>query len=172
MNVAAALIDAGAVLVPRDKRSPRDEAPDDLSANLDRAFVGDSVMSTGRGARVGDRGAGIDSGSAGSNPSVALRELQARIDSSMANFTAGELLAGISLSPDQESSARAVILKTVQETRVPMPTPSLMMIPSFLRTNPGTGVVSMRAESAATLVGLVAGDADREKLRTRIMSIP
>jgi hypothetical protein len=41
-----------------------------------------------------------------------------------------------------------------------------------LRVNPRTGVVTMRADNAATLMGLVGSDADREKLQSRIMSIP
>ncbi len=48
MHVAAALIDAGAVLVPRERRTPRKEGPDLLSENP-RTWIEAVIATAGRG---------------------------------------------------------------------------------------------------------------------------
>jgi hypothetical protein len=48
MHVAAALMDAGAVLVPRDERTPRNKGPDVLSASP-RTWVEAVIATVGRG---------------------------------------------------------------------------------------------------------------------------
>ena len=73
--------------------------------------------------------------------------------------------SGITLTPDQEAAARAIITQSQEQTRIvnPPQTP-------ILRVNRRTGLVSMSDASAAELSALLSGEADKAMLQARIVS--
>lgn len=74
------------------------------------------------------------------------------------------LLGDIALTPEQEASARAVITTTQLDLLRVLPP----MQPVRLAANARAGPVLMQSESESALVALLANDADREALQSRI----
>jgi hypothetical protein len=150
----------------------------------------DSVRMRGSGGRGGGRGAALDTtasrgggrgrgrlamdtaasgqrgGRGGGVPD--LDELNLRIIDVATEMTMRRLFAGITLSADQQSRARALITQTQQEMRAQTSRPE----PPRLRLNPATGLVTMQPASADALSALVTNEADRAKLVSRIVTGP
>ena len=95
-------------------------------------------------------------------------ELQAAAAKASASATLRRLFDGLTLTPEQESTALDVILATQKEIRALAPPRR----PARLRIPPVGGIVSMQATSAEELLSFVADDTDRAKVRARIVIIP
>ena len=121
-------------------------------------FIGDSIVTMNR---VGGRGRGEVA-----PDSATVAQMQAQVRQLMSELTFKRLFDGITLSPAQESAARAIVTEA-QGALTPPPPPR----PS-LRFNPRMGRVTMRQASADALVALVGSEADQEKVRGRIFALP
>ncbi len=126
-----------------------------------RGDMADTTVRFGRGGGGGGRGRG----------DMADTTLRYRLDGmniALTNFntemTLRRLFAGISLTAEQESSARALIARTQQDMRTQTP----LAEPPRLRMNPATGMVTMQAASAEALGALLTNEADRARLQSRI----
>lgn len=84
----------------------------------------------------------------------------------MVRATYRRLFEGITLTPEQEASARALIARTQLQMR-----PRTTQRDVKLRINPRSGLVSIRAPNDSLLIALVSNDDDRAKLLSRIVSI-
>jgi hypothetical protein len=84
----------------------------------------------------------------------------------MADVTYRRLFEGITLAPEQETIARALINNAQQQTRLEMP-----VLVTVLRVNQARGVVTMSEESAAALDDILSNDADRTALQARITKL-
>jgi beta-lactamase regulating signal transducer with metallopeptidase domain len=98
-----------------------------------------------------------------SGPGGALPDSAALAD---AAFT--RLFEGIVLTPDQESRARAAIMKTQTDQRALVPP----RIPQLVALRPFQPTVLVEAKSDSALMALLTNDADRQKLRARIVNPP
>jgi hypothetical protein len=118
---------------------------------LGAAVPTDSAI--GRGAARGAGGGARGGGGRGQAQSV----------SSLAEATFNRLFNGITLTPDQESTARAAIVRA-QEGIVSL-TPQ-----RYVRVAMGRGgpIVVLQAQSDSALAALLDNDGDRAMLRSRI----
>jgi beta-lactamase regulating signal transducer with metallopeptidase domain len=123
-------------------------------------FVGDTLVQ-----RMPSPGGGRGGRSGGGGASPA--DLVAPLGSIMADLTFHRLFDGIQLTADQESTARALIVRTQQQTGPQGPRPPLL-----LRMNPFSGAVSMQPASASALIALLPNAADRDRLQSRIVIPP
>jgi hypothetical protein len=126
-----------------------------------REFV---FRAEGRGGRAGGGRGAFTRGD-----STVWYRLEARnvmLDSLMTTMTFNRLFDGITLTPDQASRARELIAQAQRDMGGNRRSP-----PPRLRMNP-SGIVSMPATSADALAALVANEADRAKLQSRINKIP
>lgn len=81
--------------------------------------------------------------------------------------TLRRLFADISLTPDQETRARELIASHQQDVQTQRP-PRPEVI---LRVNPNSGAISMQAEGVNELLALVASEADRAKVQSRVTAV-
>jgi beta-lactamase regulating signal transducer with metallopeptidase domain len=83
------------------------------------------------------------------------------------------LFDGITLTPDQEANARAIIGKAQTDLaaiRVPTPPPAILRQLGFDYARGGSGLVVAVSEAGeAALIALVTNEADRETLRHRML---
>jgi hypothetical protein len=93
--------------------------------------------------------------------------LEARLGAVIIATTFHRLFDGITLTTDQDSTARYLIARTWEESRVQLTRPEV-----HLRMNWVSGLVTMQAQSAADLIAMVSNDADRATLQSRIVIAP
>jgi hypothetical protein len=77
------------------------------------------------------------------------------------------LFEGITLTPEQEASARAILAQSQQEIRQ-QNRPG----PPVLRIDRRNGLVSMSDANAAELSALLSNEADKQTLQARIVAFP
>ncbi len=139
---------------------------------VDWAGIGGSVGGGGggRGAQraAGDTSAMIGGGRGGRGraPDSSVKDLKLTLESIVSNLTYRRLFEGITLSPEQEASARGIIAVAQQAMPAPIPPANRVR----LRIAPVAGVVTMQATSAAELVALIGNDADRATVQSRIIT--
>jgi beta-lactamase regulating signal transducer with metallopeptidase domain len=115
--------------------------------------------------------------------SVEIDGLRLLADTLIVDATYRRLFDGITLTPDQEASARALIASTQQEMgrqTMQREVEPLIIVDGVrydnrtvqLRMNPRSGLVSIRPPNDSLLIALGSNDDDRAKLRSRIVSIP
>jgi hypothetical protein len=85
----------------------------------------------------------------------------------MTDITYRRLFEGITMSTEQEASARALIAQTQQDVQALRP-----QFPALLRFNPATGLVTLREEGQSALEGLITNEADLAKFRSRLAPAP
>jgi beta-lactamase regulating signal transducer with metallopeptidase domain len=116
----------------------------------------------GGGARQGGRGP------SGRGDAVEWVESRLALVSNLVNnLTMRSLFDGIALTPEQDARARDLIASAQREIDAQRPRPDVR-----LRMNPATGIVSIRAPRDSTLMSLVPNDAERDVLRSRMLTIP
>jgi len=105
-------------------------------------------------------------GGRGRAPDSSVKDLKLTLESIVSNLTYRRLFEGITLSPEQEASARGIIAVAQQAMPAPIPPANRVR----LRIAPVAGVVTMQATSAAELVALIGNDADRATVQSRIIT--
>ena len=78
------------------------------------------------------------------------------------------LFDGIAMSPEHETSARAILQNAQTELAALLPPPQLPR----LQLRPQLGLVVMRPEGESALASLLTNDADRATLHARISTTP
>jgi hypothetical protein len=148
-----------------------------LTSDADRATFDERVAppAAGRGGRSGGpppgslgdgrgggrRGAGGGDGSPGGRGGGGGRGVPTLV---IVDATFHRLFDGITLSTEQEATARDLITRTQQDLQaITLPPP-----PQHLVWRPVIGVVVMQAESESALAALLTNDADRATLQSRI----
>jgi hypothetical protein len=76
------------------------------------------------------------------------------------------LFDGITLTPDQETRAREAIARQQTDQRALVPPP----LPALVAMRPTDGKIFLEARSDSALMSLLTSDADRQKLRDRIVN--
>lgn len=127
-------------------------------APADSPPVGAARGGGGRGGAAGGGGGGR--GDTGGGRGIAPLDPQMQIEAAYSR-----LFAGITLTPDQEASARTAIARQLADQRnaVPPRPRQVIGIPAF----DSTVVIDARGDSA--LMALITSEADKQKLRGRIV---
>src|SRR5262249_545878 len=109
----------------------------------------------GRGGRGGGGGRGAGPGRGSANDAITDPAFHRLFD-------------GITLTPDNDSSARAIILRAQTEITPLIPP----LPPPRLQFRPVLGLVVMQPDDESALLAILTNDADRATVQTRITNPP
>lgn len=149
-----------------------------LTSDTARDTVRSRLTPTGRGGGGGQRGGGpgtvqtLAGGGRGTVPPSAGRgNTPVPLDATrVADVAYTRLFEGIVLTPDQETRARGAILRLETERRAAQPQPTRQLV-GFAPVNGAIGVL-MEAKTDSALMSLLGNDADKQKLRARMINPP
>jgi hypothetical protein len=91
----------------------------------------------------------------------------ANVTNVLVELTFRRFFEGITLTPEQEASARAIIAQSQEQVRL-----QSRPRPPVLRMNPSNGLVTMSDASAAELSALLSSETDKATLQARIVAFP
>jgi beta-lactamase regulating signal transducer with metallopeptidase domain len=128
----------------------------------------DSTRLFGRTGEPGARGSGGGGrGGRGGATVYMLDSLALNMTNMVVDLNLRRLFEGITLTPEQEASARAILAQSQQEIRQ-QNRPG----PPVLRIDRRNGLVSMSDANAAELSALLSNEADKQTLQARIVAFP